>query len=346
MNTISEQIARRSSIAMKALLNGLGLAVTLLTVTPAGAAATAVEKIALLPVTGTNVHTGYLEAARDILKDHLLATGRYQVVSLAGESGTMEASAEQAVARGREAGAELAVVVHMARLSGTGRVRLIAYRVQSGAMAHADSIAVTGGPDDLDPALKRLAVGMASGKQAGQTADIESVTQKEADPYLKETATKIFGLRLATLVAFNRPADGAAAIPGIGVFWMYDARSFLGEIALDVFGSDSGSGFSVGIGGYYPFSRQNFTPYVGTALSYSILDLGGAGGHGIRLAPVFGVLFGRLSTVQLRGEVGYFLNTFGNRAELEQQPVVSVGEPALGERHYAHGPQFNIGLGF
>jgi hypothetical protein len=307
------------------------------------AEAVAMEKVALLPVTGTNVHPGYLDAARDILKDHLLSTGRYNVISVAGE-GSGEATMEQAIARGREAGADVAVVVHLARLSGTGRVRLVAYRVSSGSLAHADSIGISGGPDDLDPALKRLAVGLATGKQAGQTADIESVTQKQADPLLKESATKIFGLRLATLVAFNRPRESAAAIPGIGIFWMYDARSFLGEIALDAFGSDAGSGFSVGIGGYYPFSRNNFTPYVGTSVSYSFLDFGGAGANGIRLSPVFGVLFGRLSTVQFRGELGYFFNTFGERSDdpLPSQPMA----PASTDKHYAHGPQFTIGLGF
>jgi hypothetical protein len=332
---------------MRAFLAGLAFAAAAVTATGARAAnpAPTVEKVALMPVTGTNVHAGYLDAARDIMKDHLMQTGRYNVITVAGESGAVEASVEQAVARGRDAGAELAVVVHLARLSGTGRVRLIAYRVPSGALAHSDSIAISGGPDDLDPALKRLAVGMATGKQAGQTADIESVTQKDADPYLKQTATKMFGVRLDALMAFNRPAEGAAALPGIGVFWMYDARSFLGEIALDAFMADGdGGGFSVGLGGYYPFSRENFTPYVGTAASYSIFDLGGAGANGIRLAPVFGVLFGRLSTVQFRGELGYFFNTFGERAEAIP---AQGGEPMpVGERHYAHGPQLTIGLGF
>jgi hypothetical protein len=154
----------------------------------------------------------------------------------------------------------------------------------------------------------------------------------------------MFGLRLDALMAFNRPQDGAATLPGFGVFWMYDARSFLGEVALDLYLADGNSGgFSVGLGGYYPFSRENFTPYVGTAVSYSIFNLGGAGANGIRLAPVFGVLFGRLSTVQIRGELGYFFNTFGERNE--SSPL--VGEPMpIGEAHYAHGPQLMVGLGF
>jgi hypothetical protein len=311
----------------------------------ASAQGTAVERVALLPVTGTNVHPGYLEAARDVLKDHLLSTGRYDVVSVAGEPGG-EPTPEQALARGREARADLVVLVHLARLSGTGRVRLVAYRVSSGALAHADSIGISGGPDDLDPALKRLAVGLATGQQSGQTADIESVTQKQADPLLRESASKSFGLRLDTLVAFNRPAEGAGAIPGIGVFWMYDARSFLGEVALDAYGSDSGKGFSVALGGYYPFSRNNFTPYVGTAVSYAFLDFGGAGASGIRLAPVLGMLFGRLSTVQFRGELGYFFNTFGEKPNDVAVPAQQQGTSGTGDKHFAHGPQVMVGLGF
>lgn len=323
----------------------VSLVVSLAVLAVPAVAAAAPVKVALLPVSGTNVHPGYLDAARDLMKDHLIATGKYAVV-MAGTptAGTIEAPAETAVQLGREAGAQLAVVVHLTRLAGTGRLRLIAYDVGSASYTYADTIAVAGGPDDLDPALKRLAVGMAMGKPSSQTADIESVTQKQADPLLKETATKIFGLRLGAIVPFNRPQDqDSTALPGIGVFWMYDARSFLGEVALDLHTADAGSGFSVSIGGYYPFSRGNLAPYLGAAASYSIVDFGGAGANGIRLAPAFGVLFGRLSTVQFRGEIGYFFNTFGERSELRTSDI----DPGpRGDKHYAHGPQFSLGLGF
>jgi hypothetical protein len=322
------------------------LTVAIPAVTRAAEPAGPVRRVALLPVSGTNVHPGYLDAARDLMKDHLLGTGRFTVVTVAGEPGTMETPSETAVARGREVGASLAIVVHLTRLAGTGRLRMIAYDVGSGSYSHADSIAIAGGPDDLDPALKRLAVGLATGQPASQTADIESVTQKESDPLLKQSATKIFGLRLGALVAFNRPAGlETAALPGLGIFWMYDARSFLGEVGLDLHTADSGHGFAISIGGYYPFSRGNLTPYLGTSASYSFVDLGGAGANGIRVTPAFGVLFGRLSTVQFRGEFGWFFNTFGERDErvtvVSGQPI-----PASGDKHFAHGPQFSVGLGF
>jgi hypothetical protein len=296
-----------------------------------------IEKLAIAPISGSNVHPAYLEAARDILKDHLLGTGRFNVINLPGESGPTEITPEQALIQAREAGANLVVVTHLARLSGVGRVRMTAYRVPSGAMFLTDGIAIAGGPDDLDPALKRLAVSLATGKPAGKNADIESVTQKQSDQLIKETATKIFGVRVGAMFPFNRPANkDASAMPGLGLFWLYDARSFLGEISLDLHSGDSATSFDIGIGGYYPFSKENFTTYLGGSAAYAFGDLG----HGIRIQPSFGFLFGRISTVQFRGEVGYFFNTFGER---ETDPNTYQ---TIGDAHFSHGPQFSVGLGF
>ncbi|HEY0714306.1 MAG TPA: hypothetical protein VGF45_16610, partial [Polyangia bacterium] len=68
------------------------------------------QKVALLPMSGTNVHPGYLDAGRDILKDHLLATGRYHVVTVPGAATGTEVGGDEAIARARDAGAELAIV--------------------------------------------------------------------------------------------------------------------------------------------------------------------------------------------------------------------------------------------
>jgi hypothetical protein len=328
----------------------LALAGLCVTVVASVAEAAPQEKVGLLPMSGTNVHPGYLDAGRDVLKDHLLDSGRYHVLTVPGSSGSSEVTGEEAVTRARAVGAELAVVTHMSRLSGTGRVRLVVYRVADGSISHADSIAIAGGPDDLDPALKRLAVGLATGNRASQTADIESVTQKEADPLLKQEATRIFGLRLGALVALNRPGDlDPAALPGIGIFWMYDVRSFIGEVSLDLqtrTNDDEGTSFAIGIGGFYPLTRTNFTPYIGGSMSYAFVDFGGAGASGLRVAPSLGFLFGRLSTVQIRGELGYFFNTFGERPDLDRPIPGTTVAATTDKKRYAHGPQFSLGLGF
>ncbi len=314
------------------------------------------QKVALLPLSGTNVHPGYLDAGRDILKDHLLGTGRFDVITVAGESGAVEIAGADAVAKGREVGAELAIVAHLSRLSGAGRIRLLAYRVADGGLAHADSMAIAGGPDDLDPALRRLAVGLSTGKRVEDTAEIDSVTQRESDPYLKQSATKIFGLKLGTAIAFNRPGEkDPGGFPGIGIFWMYDARRFLADISLDLlFKDDEGGVFVAGLGGYYPFMRGDFTPYAGLQAAFSSGSYGGDAAAGIRLTPVVGVLLGRLSTVQFRGEIGYFFNTYGEKPEETPLARPGTSTPGLaptamtgaGSERFTHGLLFSVGLGF
>jgi hypothetical protein len=59
------------------------------------------------------------------------------------------------------------------------------------------------------------------------------------------------------------------------------------------------------------------------------------------LQPTAGVLLGRLSSVQLRGEVGYFVDLFG---EQEKYDYATATLPS--GKHYSHGFLLNVGIGF
>jgi hypothetical protein len=312
-------------------------AAALLSVARSAQAQSPQPRVAVLPISGVNIHPGYLDAARDILKDHLMSTGRFYVIGMPGGPPQQEYSTAQAQELGRSVQAELAVTTHIVHLAGTARVRLTAWRVADGTIAHSDSMTTAGGPDDLDPVLKRLAIGFATGKPAGTTAEIDTVTQKEADPYLKQTATKVFGLRLGAVVPYNRPSGDPAAATGLGLFWMYDARDFMAEVWGDFYRSSAEdiTIFDIGIGGYYPFSRRNITPYVGAGAAWSAADIGdGDGASGLRVNGAFGILLGRLWTVQARAEAGYFVNLFGEK----NRAGTKTG--------HSHGPMLTVGLGF
>jgi len=56
----------------------------------------------------------------------------------------------------------------------------------------------------------------------------------------------------------------------------------------------------------------------------------------------FGVLFGRLSTVQLRGELGYFVNAY-EEAAYSSSSVVPAGES--NSKRLSHGPMLTVGIG-
>jgi hypothetical protein len=323
-----------------ALLASLSVAALAL---PARSQAEGLQRVAVLPMSGVNIHPGYLDAARDILKDHLMGTGRFYVISVPGHT-DHEYSLDEALGLGRAAQAELIVTTHIVHLAGTARVRLMVLRSGDGSIVYTDGMTTAGGPDDLDPVMKRLAVGFATGKPAAQNGQIDTVTQKEADPYLKQTATKVFGLRLAAAVPFGRSSGDTTTATGLGLFWMYDARDFMAEIWGDFFTSsaEEASMFDIGIGGYYPFSKNNVTPYVGAGAAWSTSNFGGRGASGMRVHPAFGMLMGRLWSVQVRAEVGYFFNLYGERSS---DSFIGAGAPVPAQTHYGHGPMLTLGLG-
>jgi hypothetical protein len=298
-------------------------------------AARAAQRVAVLPVSGVNIHAGYLEAAHDILRDHLMSTHQFEVVNVPGAPPDHELTPQEAVELGRSSQSQVVLVTHIVHLAGKSRVRVTAFRTGDGSLAHTDSMVTAGGPDDLDPVLRRLAVGFATGKPVAATGEIDSVTQNEADPYLKQMATKVFGLRLGAIVPVNRPNGETAPATGVGLFWLYDAREFMGEVWADFFHSSQKiTTFDLGIGGYYPFTRKNVTPYVGVGTAWSSANLGGGGASGMRVHLAGGVLVGRLWSVQFRAELGYFFNLFGEE-NLERTSTT-----------YGHGPMFTFGLGF
>ena len=312
----------------------------------------AAERIAVFPASGINVHPAYQQIAQDLFKDHLAETGKYAVVEVPTQTGTSAFAADQAVEVGRTAGADLVMLVHLTHLQNSFRVRVTVYQVATKSMVHTDALGSTGGPDELDPVIARLVQAFAKGERASSNAEIDTVTQKEADPYLKEVATKTFGLRLGAILPFNRPRGDLTAGPGLGLFWLYDAREYMAEAFVD-FASSSGdtaansvTAFDIGLGLYRPFGRKNIVPYAGGRVAYSISNLGGAGANGLRLNGAFGVLFGRLSTVQIRGELGYFVNAYREAAYSSSD--INYGSAPTGNnpKTFSHGPMLTVGIGF
>ncbi len=300
------------------------------------------ETIALLPATGANVSPGELAAATDVLRAKLERTGKFTVILVGTPAEERETTAAEAVRAAREAGAPVAATLRVSRLGAVGLVRFAAYRDGAGALpAHVDELPAKG-VDDLEPALERIAVGFALGRPARSTAEIDTVTEREADPrlYKQRTAARMFGVRLESSFVVDRAGGGTGALSGLGLAWQYDARSFIADVGLDAQWSQTldlayrGHRdwlFGLGIGVYYPFSRGDAVPYVGAGASYVWENLGGDGAHGLALRGGLGLILGRLSTVQVRVDAGYQVNTF-------------TESDALGQSHRGHGPYLSFGV--
>jgi hypothetical protein len=302
-----------------------------------GSATARAESLVMVPPSGTNVSGGLLEAAGDVLRGHLVRLGR-RVVVVPGAPGGQEPDLQAAAEQARSAATDAAVVLHVTRLGTTARLRLTVYGA-GGDLRWVDELPAAT-PDDMHPVLERLARGYVAGKPSAQNADIETVTEMEGQPLRKRKATHTFGVQLGFLVPMSGDGD-ASAIPGAAIFWLYDARSFLAEINLAIHDKDGDGGVALGLGAYYPFHRNDFTPYLGGGLRWASLETTGVGGDGLQVYGAAGLLLGRLSSVQVRGELSYFVNTFAESESYEYYS--SSGSP---ESFHAHGVELSVGIGF
>jgi hypothetical protein len=289
------------------------------------------EKVAVLPASGVNVHEGFLQAAQSLTRDHLEEAG-FQVIALEGPAATQEIPGGYAVSQAKPYGVRFAVVIHITRLASSAKVKLTAYDVVANTVSYRGQL-TAGSPDDLDSVIARLTKGMATGQAPEDTAEIDTVTEKESDAYLKKKATSVFGLRLGASAPLHSPDGSPNALPGFGVFWLYDVRTFLADVSLDFHTKDGDGDFNVSLGAYYPFSRENTTPYLGGGMRYGTSEYGGNGGSGISAYAAVGVLIGRLSTVQLRGELALFQNLFEENQD-------------AGSAAYSNGFIVSAGIGF
>lgn len=325
--------AGRGAVAVVAALMAAGISVT----AAGGAQAQPASlPIVLMPASGLNVSPGILDAARDLLKDHLQRTGRYTVLTGAGVSSTEEPTAATAVEQANAAHAQQAAVLRLTHLGTSTRVRFTVYAL-SGQVVYWDSMAITGGPEQMDVVLERLVHAMVIGKPVRESAELETVTNDEMSNLNRRNANKTFGVHLFTLLPFNTPSGKATAVPGGGLFWMYDARSWMADIAVDLGGHNGSMAFDVGLGAYYPFFRTDFTPYLGGKIKYGYFNYGGSGSAGVSVEPTFGVLLGRTSSVQVRAEVGYFVDTFSESPK---------DTSSITEDRVSHGVAVTVGLGF
>ncbi len=306
----------------------LALAVVFALAAPAAAA----DRIVLLPATGANVADPELAAATDLLRAGLEKTGRFTVELADTDGGNVaEPKPDEAAEQARDAGAALAVTLRISRLGAASTARLAAYR-PDGTLAHSDSFSAAS-PEDLEPVLQRLAEGLATSRPAADLATIDTVTEREAREPRRIRASNSFGLRLGAIWFLDRPGtDDESSLTGGGVFWFYDARSFLAEASLDLYAGDGDALFDVGLGLYYPFSRQNVTPYAGLGLGYAWVNVEDETDGGLELRGTGGLLVGRLSTVQVRLEAGWRTSVFRNANG--------------GERRVVQGPFATAGIGF
>lgn len=299
------------------------------------------QTAAVLPPTGVNVDDGTLVAAQDVLQRHLAETRVYRsVVAVPGPTGRAEPARGAAVDQALAAGGDVAIVLHVTRLGSTLHARLVAYATADDRLLFAERMPAKDA-DDLDRVLERLVQSMVSGRPTVETAELHTVTAVEATAPLKRASTHTFGLSIGEVA----PHKGDS-IPGFGVYWLYDSRSFLADVAIAFHSSDSRGDFTVGIGAYYPFGSGDFAPYLGGGARWSASDYGEGHGTGIQLYAAVGAIAFRLGSVQIRAQLEAFINAYRTELLAESYNVETGGYDVTSTTGLGRGGAVSVGLGF
>lgn len=283
---------------------------------------------AVLPPTGVNVDDGTLVAAQDVLRRPLAEIHVFRsVVAVAGPRLAAEPDPGSAIDQALAVGGDVAIVLHVTRLGSTIHARLAAYTTADDGLLFAERMAAKDA-DDLDRVLERLVQEMAS-------------RRVEATAPLKRAATHTFGVSIGSVA----PEHGDS-IPGLGVYWLYDSRSFLADVAIAFHSDKSRGDFTVGIGAYYPFGSGDFAPYLGGGARWSASDYGEGHGSGIQLYAAVGAIAFRLGSVQVRTQLEAFVNTYRTDLATESYNLETGGYDVSSTSSLGRGGAVSVGLGF
>jgi hypothetical protein len=158
---------------------------------------------------------------------------------------------------------------------------------------------------------------------AGAAAAPDTAPPREPPAVQREEAARSTGLRLGMSWPSTRATSDHAT--SVGLLWAYDARDFLAEISVDGAWSRDVHQVTAGFGASYPFSATNLSPYAGAGLRYAWAGYGNGDGHGFQPYAAAGLLLGRLSTVNVRLQAEYWLNTFHTGGEQVRGAGLSLG---------------------
>lgn len=284
--------------------------------------ATAAPKVLVLPFESGSVDPDLTRAATELLVIYLKDRG-LETTSPPEKPADVDAAARAAAAdhvvEGRltRVGMKAIVFVEMRKVGATSAG-------WTGRMTSAR-------PEDLEAVMVRMARGIDTGERVEDTQDIHSVTESEQANLKRKRANNYFGVNLAGYGSL----DMEEVLTGFGVFWLYDVRTMMFELDFHAQFNDDANRTGLAISGYYPFTEDDITPYVGGGLEYGGFSFDSGSEYedresntGLSGQAGLGLLMGRTSNVALRADVRYAVAFY----------EVSNERP--------HGVTFSLGLGF
>jgi len=164
--------------------------------------------------------------------------------------------------------------------------------------------------EDLDTVVPRLVLAVQRNDSTSATAEVDTVSERESEPWKKKPGEFLFGLGILLAGGFH---EGAAIQYGLDLKIAYEMKHFRinGEIAgaagIPEF-DDALARAGLGVT-YLPLARD-WSPYVGASLNYMFAGVAGEYSPGVGFTPHIGIEGFRLHSARFLVELGVTLPVF------------------------------------
>lgn len=302
------------------------------------------ESVAVLPASGSGVSTAIIQATRALLVRRLAEMSpRLRVVDIDRPPTAEPPPDNVALAWGLSVRAESVLTMRVERQAPTTTLLVTGLEVATGQRMFELQQSTAAGPETLPPLVEMIVQTMVA-RARGAVAITGGVAYAPPPPPPpKDEGGFGLGMRGGALRPFGTAGDVPSVLGGAGIFLLRDGRWYLADLGLDFARNEEAHRTGFGVGLYLPFATDGDSTYLGAALRWVDLHLGGQGAAGFSGMPALGYVWRRARPgergrqIGIRLEAGYQFDFFSERSE---DRLI----PGSGLLHRAHGPQLMLGI--
>lgn len=266
-----------------------------------------------------NVNYKHQYVTSKLFKNYVDAHGKYTITLPTSLSNNLtEAYSEshsETKANALEHKTSYYIVADMSAIGNLLIVNMKMYNTASGQLVWSDALKADQ-LEDLDPVVQLFAKALGTEEPAVKAGDIYSVTQYNSKELNKRQASESWAFTIGggAILASDAKKPGIA---GFGLMKSYDVRNLILDIKAELYFGEETGAQRIGLNLLKPLTDKDFSLFYGGGMYYggmyylSKSDLYSYNGYyerqnsnsGLELEGNFGVIFNRLSSVQLRATV-------------------------------------------
>jgi TolB-like protein len=237
----------------------------------AATASVAAGPYAVLPFVPTGVDSLTARVASGLLISELRSQG---VTVIDKRDLTPTESPQDAAKLLTDSGAELGIYGSLLQLGSKIIVEVDVVKVATAELVFTDRLTAESA-DDLDTVIRRLAAGIVSGKKAGATATVETVTAAEEKTPRRRATFSSAGLRAGYMWPASDSWGGVTKMVAVDFVygyetakWQLEVVPFLGFRTGSTYGNDAFDWAIFDFNFHYFLTQTDISPYLGGGLGF------------------------------------------------------------------------------